>query len=89
MLEENTVYTETDINGVHYYSVYQPITYLSGTDIWACSMLASARRAIQGVVANNMNLLAGGRSGRCGLYECDFRSLWPARLRARSRYCRV
>src|SRR5690606_6430747 len=33
LLEQGSVYTETTIDGEHYYSVYQPITYLSGTDV--------------------------------------------------------
>ena len=33
ILEEGTIFTENDVAGQHHYAVYQPITYLSGTDV--------------------------------------------------------
>jgi methyl-accepting chemotaxis protein len=54
---EGAVYVETDFNGEHYYSVYQPITYLSGTDILGLLYVGVDQDAITAIVSNTMNLL--------------------------------
>ncbi|WMT89007.1 methyl-accepting chemotaxis protein [Pelagibacterium sp. H642] len=57
VLEEGAVYTETMVNGEHYYSVYQPITYLSGTDVLGMLYVGVGQDAITAVVSDTMNLL--------------------------------
>ena len=57
VLEEGAVYTETTIAGEHYYSVYQPITYLSGTDVLGLLYVGVRQGAITAVVSETMNLL--------------------------------
>lgn len=57
MLEQGAVYTETDFNGQHYYSVYQPITYLSGTDVLGLLYVGVSQDAITAVVSDTMGLL--------------------------------
>jgi len=57
ILEQGAVYTETTINGEIYYSVYQPITYLSGTDVLGLLYVGVSQGAITAVVTETMNLL--------------------------------
>ncbi|WP_332713763.1 methyl-accepting chemotaxis protein [Pelagibacterium mangrovi] len=57
LLEQGSVYTETTIDGEHYYSVYQPITYLSGTDVLGLLYVGVSQGAITAVVTDTMNLL--------------------------------
>ena len=57
ILENGALFTETDVNGEHYYSVYQPITYLSGTDVLGLLYVGVSQDAITAVVTDTMNLL--------------------------------
>ncbi|WP_248297979.1 methyl-accepting chemotaxis protein, partial [Pelagibacterium lentulum] len=51
------VYVPTELNGIHYYSVYQPISYLSGQDVLGALYVGVEQDAITAVVTNSMNLL--------------------------------
>src|SRR5690606_32155134 len=57
LLAEGAVYTETDVGGEHYFAVYQPITYLSGTDVLGLLYVGVGQDAITAVVSETMNLL--------------------------------
>ncbi|WP_246473080.1 methyl-accepting chemotaxis protein [Pelagibacterium limicola] len=55
--EEGAVYIETDFAGEHYFSVYQPIKYLSGSDVLGLLYVGVNQDAITAVVTDTMNLL--------------------------------
>lgn len=57
IVKQGAVYTETTVNGEVYYSVYQPITYLSGTDILGLLYVGVSQGAITSVVTETINLL--------------------------------
>lgn len=57
VLTEGAVYNTTEFNGERYYSVYQPITYLSGTDVLGLLYVGVDQDAITAVVSDTMNLL--------------------------------
>ncbi len=57
ILEQGALFTTTNVNGEHYYSVYQPITYLSGTDVLGLLYVGVSQGAITAVVTDTMNLL--------------------------------
>lgn len=57
VIEEGQVHTETVINGEHYYSVYQPITHLSGGSVLGLLYVGVSQRAINAIVTDMMGLL--------------------------------
>jgi methyl-accepting chemotaxis protein len=57
VIEEGQVLTETVINGEHYYSVYQPITHLSGGTVLGLLYVGVSQRAINAIVTDMMGLL--------------------------------
>ncbi len=54
---QGAVYTTNTFNGQQYYSVYQPISYLSGTDVLGLLYVGVSQDAITAVVTDTMNLL--------------------------------
>ncbi|RDE09700.1 methyl-accepting chemotaxis protein [Pelagibacterium lacus] len=57
VLEQGAVYTQTEVAGRSYFAVYQPITYLSGTDVLGLLYVGVGQEAIAAVVTDTMNLL--------------------------------
>ncbi|WP_404401241.1 methyl-accepting chemotaxis protein [Pelagibacterium halotolerans] len=57
LLAGEAVYTETHFGGMEYYTVYQPITYLSGEDVLGLLQVNIDKEHINALVGETMNLL--------------------------------